>query len=97
MSGSWGLHFWERVPYQTLQSHGSSCRTHWYLRPVPAKGKYLGMCGRVPTGTGKFPNLFPLTLAILLTDLTRLQRSLGLMTLTRAGLMTQDPRGKDVV
>ncbi len=80
---------------QTLQSHGSSCCTDRYKRPVPAKGKHLG--GRVPTGTGKFPNFIPLTLAILLTDLTRSQRSLGLMTLTRAGFMTRDPRGKDVV
>jgi hypothetical protein len=72
--------------------------THRYKRPVPAKGKYLGMCGRVPAGTGKCPNLIPLlTLTILLIDLTRSQRSLGLMTLTRAGFMTRDPREKDVV
>ena len=43
------------------------------------------------------PNLPPPILIVLLTDLARSQRSLGLMTLTRAGFMTRDPRGKDVV
>ncbi len=55
------------------------------------------MCGGVPTGTGKRPNLLPLTLTLLLTDPTRSKRSLGFVTQTRAGLMTQDPRGEDVV
>ncbi len=40
---------------------------------------------------------FPLTLTVLLTDLTRSQRSLGFVAQTRAGLMTRDPRGEDVV
>jgi hypothetical protein len=55
------------------------------------------MCGRVPAGTGKRPNLIPLTLTLVLTDLTRSQRSLGFVTQARAGFVTRDPGGEDVV
>jgi hypothetical protein len=42
-------------------------------------------------------HLLPPYLTLLLTDLTRSQRRLGLMTQTRAGFMTRDPRKEDVV
>jgi hypothetical protein len=69
---------------QTLQTH---------RRPPIGWDVWL----RTQNFTAKHPNLLPLTLSELLTDLTWLQRSLGFMTQTRAGLMTRDPRGKYVV
>ena len=73
-------------------------RTDWYLRPVPAKGKYQG---RVAEYLQELPVsaliYIPLKLTLLLTDLTRSQRSLGFVTQTRAGFMTRDPRGEDMV
>jgi hypothetical protein len=41
--------------------------------------------------TGTRPNLPPPYLKELLIDLSRLRRSLGFVTLTRAGLMTRNP------
>ena len=82
---------------QTLQLHGSSCRTDWYVRPVPAKGKYQGCVAEYLQEPVSALIYCPLTLTLLLTDLTRSQRSLGLMTQTRAGFMTRDPRKEDVV
>ena len=43
--------------------------------------------------TGTRPNLPPPYLKELLIDLSRLQRSLGFVTFTRAGLMTRNPLG----
>jgi hypothetical protein len=65
--------------------------------PYPLRGSTQGCVAEYHHGTGKRPNLLPLTLTVLLTDLTKSQRSLGLMTQTRAGFMTRDPRGEDVV
>ena len=79
---------------QTLQLHGSSCRTHWYLRPVPAKGKYQGCVAEYLQEPVSALIYCPLTLTLLLTDLTRSKRSLGFVTQTRAGLMTRHPRGR---
>ena len=81
---------------QPLQSHGRP-RIYRYKRPVPAKGKYQGCVAEYLQEPVSALIYCPLTLTLLLTDLTRSKRSLGFVTQTRAGLMTRDPRGDDVV
>jgi hypothetical protein len=47
--------------------------------------------GETCPSQGTLPNLIPPVLIKLLLDLTRLQRAVGLMTHTRAGLTTRNP------
>ncbi len=94
MSGSWGLHFWENpFPCNLTGDHVSAGTSV----PYPLRGNTQGCVAEYLQVQVSALIYTPLTLTVLLTDLTRLQRSLGLMTLTRAGFMTRDPRGKDVV
>jgi hypothetical protein len=51
----------------------------------------LGCMGETGPSQGTLPHLLPPVLIKLLIDLTRLQRAVGLMTHTRAGLTTRNP------
>jgi hypothetical protein len=49
--------------------------------------------GETGSSQGTLPHLLPPVFILLLNDLTRLQRAMGLMTHTRAGLTTRNPQG----